>query len=51
MENGVEAWGMIPSKYIKESVNNCKSYLKDILNGKYNLPKKSKNIFDYGYEA
>ena len=51
LENGVEAWGMSPSKYVKESVNNCKRYPKEQLNGKYNLPNRSENPFSCGYES
>ena len=42
---------MSPSKYVKESLKNCKSYLKEKFNGKYNLPKRYENPFSYGYEA
>ena len=32
-------------------MKNCKIYLKNNLNGKYTLPKRTENPYAYGYES
>jgi hypothetical protein len=48
MSNGVWAWGMIPLKYIKEAVSNCKKQLKLNYDGRYVLPTQAANPFIMG---
>ena len=48
--NGVMAWSLIPSKYMKEAVNNAETYVKDKLRELWNIPKTSVNPFPIGYE-
>ena len=50
LNNGVWAWGMSPSKYIKEAVSNCKKHLKENYDGRYTLPTQAANPFLMGYE-
>jgi hypothetical protein len=50
MSNGVWAWGMSPSKYIKEAASNCKKHLKLNYDGRYILPTQAANPFVMGYE-
>ncbi len=38
MSNGVYAWGMSPTKYIKDSISNCEKHLKTNYNGRYAMP-------------
>jgi hypothetical protein len=45
MSNGVWAWGMSPSKYIKEAVSDCKKHLKLNYDGRYVLPTQAANPF------
>jgi hypothetical protein len=50
LNNGVWAWGMSPSKYIKEAVSNCKKHLKENYDGRYTLPTQTADPFLMGYE-
>jgi hypothetical protein len=50
MSNGVLAWGMSPTKYIKEAVSNCKKHLKLNYGSRYVLPTQVANPFAMGYE-
>ncbi len=50
MSNGVWAWGMSPTKYIKEAVSNCEKHLKSNYGSWYVLPTKAANPFVMGYE-
>jgi hypothetical protein len=50
MSNGVYAWGMSPTKYIKEAVSNCEKHLKTNYDGWYALPTQAANPFVMGYE-
>jgi hypothetical protein len=50
MSNGVYAWGMSPTKYIKEAVFNCKKHLKSNYDGWYVLPTQAANPFVMEYE-
>jgi hypothetical protein len=47
LPNGVEAWGMSPSKYLQGAINNVKDYLKK--NGGWTLPKRAATPFAAGY--
>ena len=38
LRNGVVAWGMITSKYVREAAKNCAKHVKDNFPGKYTLP-------------
>ena len=50
MDNNVWCWGLSPSKYVQEAVNNCKKHLSEEYDGKYSLPKKAPNPYPYNYE-
>jgi hypothetical protein len=50
LNNGVWAWGMSPSKYIKEAVSNCEKHLQHNYDGRYTLPTQAANPFLMGYE-
>ena len=50
MNNNVWCWGLSPSKYVQEAVNNCKKHLTEEYHGKYTMPKKAPNPFPYSYE-
>jgi hypothetical protein len=50
MSNGVNAWGMSPTKYIKEAVSNCEKHLKANYDGRYVLTTQAANPFVMGYE-
>ena len=51
INNSMYAWLLIPSKYIREAVNNCVTHLRDNFEGKYSLPKQAPNTFMYEYES
>ena len=44
-QDGTSAWGLSPSKYIKQAVRNVETYLKNNLDGRYKLPKRGENPF------
>lgn len=48
--NGVWAWAMSPSKYVREAVRNSVKHLKENYDQKYSLPKHCPNPFVMGYE-
>ena len=48
LPNGVEAWSMLPAKYIKEAISNIKDYLQQQGNG-LRLPSKAINPFETEY--
>ncbi len=50
MSNGVWAWGMSPSKHIKEAFSNCKKHLKLNYDSWFVLPTQAANPFLVGYE-
>ncbi len=50
MSNGVYAWGMSPTKYIKEAVSNCEKHLKTNYDGQYAMPTQAANPFVMRYE-
>jgi hypothetical protein len=49
LPNGVVAWGMSPSKYIQEAVQNCEDHLHKRYDGR-KLAKKATNPYVAGYE-
>jgi hypothetical protein len=49
LPNGVVAWGMSPSKYIQEAVQNCEKHLDKRYEGR-KLAKKATNPYKAGYE-
>ena len=49
LPNGVVAWGMSPSKYIQEAVQNCEKHLDKRFEGR-KMAKKATNPFTAGYE-
>ena len=50
INDGVVAWGMSPSKYVKESIMNCAIYVSENFKGRYSLPKTTENHFKMGHE-
>ncbi len=50
LQHGVWAWGISPSKYVREAVKNCKDYISVHLPPKYRLPKLAPNTFPTKYE-
>ncbi|KAL7540108.1 LOW QUALITY PROTEIN: hypothetical protein ACHAWF_008209 [Thalassiosira exigua] len=50
LDNGVRAWGMSSSKYVQESVKNCKAHVAEHFKGRYRVPAKAENPFPCGYE-
>ena len=50
LDNGVWAWGISPSKYVREAVKNCKDYVSEHLPPQYRLPKLAPNPFPTKYE-
>jgi hypothetical protein len=50
MSNGVNVWGMSPTKYIKEAVSYCEKHLKSNYYGRYVLPTQDANPFVMEYE-
>ncbi|KAL7526268.1 LOW QUALITY PROTEIN: hypothetical protein ACHAXR_003858, partial [Thalassiosira sp. AJA248-18] len=48
--NGVWAWAMSPSKYVREAVTNCKKHLAESYDGRYTIPKSAPNPFVYEYD-
>ncbi len=49
LENGVWAWGLSPSKYVQESVCNCKKYIGENLPKFYKLTQLAPNPFPTNY--
>ncbi len=50
LENGAWAWGISPSKFMWEAVENCKDYISEHLPPQYRLPKLALNLFPSKYE-
>ena len=48
--NGVMAWTLSPSKYVREAVNNCVTHLKENYGGRYSLLKQAPNPFTMSYD-
>ena len=51
MDNDVWCWSIIPSKYVQETVRNCRNYLKENLSDEYELIANAPNPFPLGYET
>ena len=51
LRNDVAAWGMSPSKYVREAANNSAKHVKDNSPGNYTLLTPAENPFVMGYEA
>ena len=50
MENGVVAWSLIPSQYIREALNSTEWYFKENIGDWCNIPKTAMNTFPCEYE-
>ena len=50
MPNGVDAWGVSPSKYGQEAVRNCELYLNEHYIDDYELVRSAPNPFPLDYE-
>ena len=51
LRNGLVAWGIIPSKYVREATKNGAKHVKDNFPGKYTLSACAEKPFVMGYEA
>ena len=49
LANGIQAWGMPPSKYVQEATKTCRKHLTINFNGQYKLPKSAENPFPLNY--
>jgi hypothetical protein len=49
LPNGIWAWGISPSKYVTQAVQNCQSHLTQKLNERYKIPAKADNPFACDY--
>ena len=49
LENGVEAWGFSPTKYVQEAINNVERYLREKM-GDRRLPTKWKGTWPNDYD-
>ncbi len=49
LENGEWAWGLSPSKYVQEAVQNCKKYVEETLPKFYKLTCLAPNPFPTDY--
>jgi hypothetical protein len=43
-------WGLSPSKYVIQAVENCQVHLTDKLNGVYSIPTRADNTFPVDYD-
>jgi hypothetical protein len=50
LPSGVMAWGLSPSKYIVQAVENCQLHLTEKLTGKYSIPARADNPFPVDYD-
>ncbi len=50
LENGIWAWVISPSKYVRELVDNCKDYISKHLPPHYWLPKLAPKLVQTKYE-
>ena len=48
LHNGIWAWSMSPSKYVKEAVRICKKYVARHLSKEYRFPRRADNPFEGG---
>ena len=51
LRNGVVAWVIIPSKYVREAAKNFEKHVKDKFPDKNTLPSRAGNSFVMGYET
>ena len=49
LPNGVWAWGLSPSKYVNQAVQNCQTHLNKKLGGMFKIPVKAANPFPEKY--
>jgi hypothetical protein len=49
LPNGIWAWGLSPSKYVNQVVQNCQTHLTQKLNRRYKIPAKADNPFACDY--
>ena len=49
LPNGVWAWGLSPSKYVNQAVQNCQTHLTEKLGGTFKIPAKAANPFPENY--
>jgi hypothetical protein len=49
LPNGIWAWGLSPSKYVNQAVQNCQTHLTQKLDGRYRIPAKADNPFACDY--
>jgi hypothetical protein len=49
LDNAIWAWGLSPSKYVTQAVQNCAKHLTDKLNNPFCLPQWADNPFPYDY--
>jgi hypothetical protein len=45
LPNGLMAWGLSPSKYVIQAVENCQLHLTEKLAGRYSIPARVDNPF------
>ncbi len=50
LPNGLMAWGLSPSKYVVQAVENCQLHLTEKLAGKYSIPARVDNPFPVDYD-
>ena len=50
LPNGVMAWGLSPSKYVVQAVQNCQLHLTKKFNCKYSIPARADNPFPVDYD-
>jgi len=50
LPNGIWAWGMSPSKYVNQAVNNTESQLTEEFGGRFKLPTRADNPFPTTYD-
>ena len=49
LPNGIWAWGLSPSKYVNQAVQNCQAHLTQKLNGMFSILVKAANPFPEKY--
>ncbi len=50
LPNGVMVWGLSPSKYVVQAVENCQIHLTEKLNRKYLILARADNLFPVDYD-
>ena len=51
LPNGIWAWGLSPSKYVNQAVQNCQTHLTQKLSGMFTIPGKVVNPFPEKYSS